>query len=288
MESEPQDTLKLANSNDKASGGKSSDNSTRQSVSKTAAEIADPDRGWRHEPNVAISQYLNLANPQFSILELMIITTISFGVLIIISKTGLGGTIGLFVVAALTFYFLRMSFGDELRYRFWNQVVWGVVMPLACIFGDQVVFGHFVNGVPNDLTSHAIACYSFIGWQMLVMSASWFVHPSSQIFNQFASGTFTAGATFCYLIAILLTPLAIMLTPFFGLGLPGFTPLITGNVYRCTAAMHRARGKITSGLRLAEVTGFLIAFSMIAAGYGVSLVFEENIRDWLGNTPPFF
>ncbi len=233
--------------------------------------------------SVAKTQYSTLGNPQFSILELMVITGLCFVTLVAISKIGLIGTILLFLVCCGAFIYLRRTITEPTKYRFWNQVVWGMLMPIACVFGDPLVFGSFENGIPFHFSSYAIACYSFIAWQMLILIGSWFVAPSEQFFNEFATGTFTAAAIFCYIIAVFILPLAAVASLMMGIGLPGFTPLITGNVFRGTARMHRARTERHSILHPTEVTGFVTAVTIGMIGYGVSIFFQSNIKSWLGD-----
>lgn len=253
------------------------------------ANIAYGDRQWKPlPPTTAKTQFTELGNPQFSILELMVITTISFAGLIAISKVGLAGTIILFIVSFSVFFYLgRMNSIDAVRYRFWNQVVWGIVMPMACVFGDIFVFGEYHNGVPLYFSSYAVGCYAFMAWQMMFLAGSWFASPNNQFFNQFVVGTFIAAATFCYFIAIFLTPLAAIAALFMGLGLPGFTPLITGNMFRGSARMHRARSGKNPAISAIEVFGFIAAFLVGMIGYGASIVFAKEIQSMMADNLPW-
>lgn len=211
---------------------------------------------WRTTP--VLRQYSTTDNPQFSILELMLITGICAVTITVIRAASVFGILGLFVVCFFTWLHLRCSLTDPTKLRFWSQFIWGILMPIGCIFGDPFVFGRFEMGKARAFNEYAFACYAFIGWEIFCMTVSCFVKPTKWRLNLLLAGSLLAGAVFAYLIAFAILPMTL-----FGLiiviGVIGFTPWFTGNVYGHTALMHWRRGK-TAGRQDDAIWYVLIGF----------------------------
>ena len=186
-------------------------------------------------------QFEDLGNPTISIVDLMVITAVCAVVITLITKIGFFGVHGMLIICGIAYFSLANFEKCPRRFRFWNQFIWGILMPLVCIFGDPFVFGEFNNGKVVYIHQIGLACYVFMGWQMLALAASWFVKPNNTTANQLLSGTLFAGSLFCLSVALLILPLTLLGTLFMGIGLPGMTPWITWNVFRNTSKFHTKR-----------------------------------------------
>ena len=149
-------------------------------------------------------------------------------------------------------------------------------MPIGCIFGDPFVFGSFQNGSANHLNPYAIACYTFIAWQIAWLGVSWVVDPDSTIGNSFISGTLLAGTVFALLIAVMLTPVT-LIGSFFLLGLIGVTPWLTGVTFLRTSWMHRRRA--TQVNYIVMFVGFILPIAIASAVMVATMDFEIGHRD---------
>ena len=208
---------------------------------KTDTEFYNP--AGRIESRESRRVFHVLDSPRLSIVDLMVITTL---VAIVASMTTTRHQLGL-IVAGVTYVvtwivYLLMTFEvirlPKLKERFWKQLMWGIGMPLVCIFNDPIVFGQFEAGRPLTLYNHALPCYGFIAWQMTVLAASWFTPISNVTANRFLSGSMTGGATFAIILGLWLSPLSALGTAIIGAGLPGFTPFSTGAIFIRSATLH--------------------------------------------------
>ena len=135
------------------------------------------------------------------------------------------------------------------RFRMWNQFTWGVLMPIVCIFGDPFVFGYFEQGQVIYIHDYGLACYAIVTIQVLTLLLSWFLPKPSPILDSAVAGLLAFGGIFALLVALLMSPLTVIGTLLLGMGLPGFTPWLTGLVYINSSRMHFARASKAGGDR---------------------------------------
>jgi hypothetical protein len=197
-------------------------------------ELITPSVVW--QPGVVVRQYLSPENPQFSILDLMVITGICAVAITAIRAVGVYGVFGLFFCCFFMWVYLRKSLDNPTRLRFWNQFMWGILMPIGCIFGDPFVFGRFDMGVARSFNFFAFACYAFMAWEVVCLAASFFVKPAHRLPNLLLAGSLLAGAIFAFFVALVILPFT-LLGLIVVLGVIGFTPWFTANVYLKTALM---------------------------------------------------
>ncbi len=182
-------------------------------------------------------------NPRISIWELMLLTgSIAVGVNVIL-QISLVGPLILFAGCSLVSTIVRANPASR---RFWIQYCWVIFMPLACIFGDPLVFGNFESGRPQRLSVLAIPSYVFIAWQIFFLIISWFVTTERRRCNGFLGGTFFAGALFALLIGICLIPM-MMIGLLMLIGILGLVPWFTALTLYRTAHLHLRRSRNSRG-----------------------------------------
>ena len=236
------------------------------------SELAGEQGGDWHPPAV-LRQYQTLDNPQFSIFELMLITGICAVTITSITAVGVYGVFGLFFGCFFMWFYLRSSLNSPTKLRFWNQFMWGILMPIGCIFGDPFVFGTFDKGAARFFNEYAFACYAFIGWEIFCLAVSCFVKPAQRRLNQFLAGSLIAGGVFALLIAIVIIPIT-LIGLIVVLGVIGFTPWFTANVYLRTAWMHWRRAATATRDDLAY--GYALAGCLMAILIG-AMVFALTL-----------
>ncbi len=220
---------------------------------------ANPPGDW--QLSTVQRQYLTPDNPQFSIFELMLVTGICAVTITAIKAVGLYGVFGLFFGCFFMWVYLRSSLTNPTKLRFWSQFMWGILMPIGCVFGDPFVFGRFEMGTALSFNEYAFACYAFIGWEILCLAASWVVRPAQRRINLFLSGSLLAGAVFAFLIALAVLPFT-LIGLIVVLGVMGFTPWFTAIVYLRTSMMLWRRAESANAGKYACIllfAGFLFA-----------------------------
>jgi hypothetical protein len=134
------------------------------------------------------------------------------------------------------------------------DVVFGIVLPLVCLYFDPIVF-RASFGRPL-LGSYAIVGAVAIGLGLLSLSA-WAVirRPPA-----FFAGLLAGGAIFAALLGLVLLPMSLIgLTA--GIGVLGFTPLATAFVFTRNAvrAYRQARAGSASVRHLLSAVGLVVA-----------------------------
>ncbi len=203
-----------------------------------------PHHLFEQETNFLGRQYFQQeGNPRISIWDLMLLTgSIAVGVNVIL-QIGMVGSLVLFAGCSLVSTIVRANPASR---RFWIQYCWVIFMPLACVFGDPMVFGSFEFGKPQRFNALAIPSYVFIAWQIFFLITSWFITPERQRFNGFLGGTFLAGALFALLIGICLIP-GTMIGILMLIGMLGVVPWLTALTLYRTAHLHLRRSRNSRG-----------------------------------------
>lgn len=244
-----------------------------RTLDELAVQRLKLDKAGDWQLTVVQRQYLSPENPQFSILELMLITGICAVTITAITAVGIYGVFGLFFGCFFMWVYLRSSLTNPTKLRFWNQFMWGILMPIGCIFGDPFVFGNFDMGAARHFNEYAFGCYAFIGWEIFCLAVSCFVKPAQSRLNRFLAGALLAGAIFAFVIAIAILPIT-MIGLLLVLGTIGFTPWFTAIVYLRTAMMHWRRANAANDARHAYwfvLAGFLFSIFLAAIVYVITL-----------------
>lgn len=179
---------------------------------------------------------------QISILEMMLVTFVCAAAVTLVHTYWIGGTLTLFAVSCIVSGYVSQSSKFSMpKARFFQEVLWGCMMPLACVVTDPFVFTHhggdpfmpsgFEPGFDPPLV---YSIYSLILWQILNLIFSWFSAGTHSLVRAWFVGTFCLGCLFALAIGLILLPFSTI-----GLvvvvGVLGFTPLITAYVFARTA-----------------------------------------------------
>lgn len=107
------------------------------------------------------------------------------------------------------------------------DMIWGIGLPLLCFSYDPGIFSHDVGQSTFGDTVIFMAL-----WQMGLLLAWLMVGPRGPVWNGFLAGGLLVGAIMAAMIAIPLTPLAVIFSlTKSGFGLPGLVPLMTMCVF---------------------------------------------------------
>ena len=172
---------------------------------------------------------------KLSVREMMALTFVCAVAISLVNEFQVLGTLALFGVAFI-WSLASASYVKGSQARFINEVIWGCLLPIACLMTDPIVFalhggGYFgVQIFGKHVPEVPIGIYLFLGWQMLNMAASWFIAGASPSVRAWFAGTFLVGAIFAGGLGLILIPLSLLgLT--YVIGIIGFTPLITAYIY---------------------------------------------------------
>jgi hypothetical protein len=175
---------------------------------------------------------------------------------------------------------------EERKNRFWRrqfapgittpQIVFdfcfGAVGPVLCFIFDPIVFRGGFLGAPL-LPDYQIFTYLFSGLQIVLLFMWLTLGPKNTIGRHIIGAAFVTGAFFCTVVGLVLIPFSI-LGLMFGIGLFGFTPLISGFVYlRNSVRVFRSArpatnitkaGALLAGAALAIATPLLVSIEIHA------------------------
>lgn len=172
---------------------------------------------------------------QITIKQLMVITLMCAAAIVLIKGFYVFGTLTLFCVFAVATFALIASKLPRPTCQFFNEVFWGLLMPVACVITDPIVFQNADFDVaPADwmgaVESWEWAVYSLMGWTIVNLVASWFLAGQNSAIGAWFSGTFIVATVLAYTIGVCILPLTLV-----GLvvmiGVLGFTPFFTGYVF---------------------------------------------------------
>ena len=109
------------------------------------------------------------------------------------------------------------------------DVLFGVIAPVLCFVFDPIVFRNGFAG-PSPLSDYQTFAYFFSGLQIMLLCLWLITGPGLQFWNQAMGGVFLIGGVFCLTLGVVLAPIS-LIGLMFGIGIFGFTPLITAFVY---------------------------------------------------------
>lgn len=130
--------------------------------------------------------------------------------------------------------FLKRQFADVATHG-QRKFDWtfGVGLPIVCIAADPVVFRPGLFFEPHDLLlpQYQIFCYALSSVSILAMTA-WLLWGSrlGEV-RPFLGGLFLVAAAISITVGIVIAPFSALGVIFAGVGLLGFTPLLSGLVF---------------------------------------------------------
>lgn len=168
---------------------------------------------------------------QITIGQLMMITLLCGATVVAVRRFNFFGTLVLFGVFLIATGSLSRSSIRRPSFQFFNEIMWGLVMPIACLCTDPVVFqNHDGGGAIVSVSGGVLAVYSLVGWQMLNLIAAWFLVGVQANVRAWFAGTFLIGTVTAFTIGICILPLT-LIGVIFVIGVLGFTPFLTGYVF---------------------------------------------------------
>jgi hypothetical protein len=183
-------------------------------------------------------QYLTRETHSLRIMELFLLVAVAGIGLALIRNLGVVGSLIIFLAATLYSMVANYLSSNANQIRFWNQLLWGMVVPLAVVLGDPFVFGTYQRGYPTSLREYCVGPYFSIVYCMLLLAVSWLLGPRSfSWLNALLAGQLLCGAFILFLIGIVLIPVG-LLGMLSLLGLVCAAPFISAMVYLRTARMH--------------------------------------------------
>jgi hypothetical protein len=224
-------------------------------------------------------QYATNQTYAIRILELFLLTGVVAIGLTLIRNFDTVGSLAIFLSASLFSILSSWLTSDANRVRFWNQMLWGIVVPVAAVIGDPVVFGTYKGGVPISVQDFCFGFYFVLGYSMLLLALSWFLKPTSFPWvNALVAGQLRCGAAVLILVGLVLIPITLF-GLFFLFGLLGLVPWITGGIYFRTSALHYrwAKSQAESEMRATFIFGFMIVLLtfVVLSILGVTGFFRE-------------
>lgn len=169
---------------------------------------------------------------RFSLKSLFLLTFLCSVALALVAQLRLLGTEILFLTAVVASFVLLNQI-EKGNTRIWLHAMWGIILPLACLATDPFLFVSSQNIRTLGelrLSPFAVACYGFMGWQMIMLFVSWLLTSSYPMRAAIVSGSLLAGSIFAGTVALVLTPITVI-AMIFVVGLPGITPWLTMVVY---------------------------------------------------------
>lgn len=162
------------------------------------------------------------------------------------------------------------------------DVIFGVLLPVACFVFDPFVFGGFGSDRHGRFESYQFFTYALSALEMATLSVWLFARGRLGEWASAAGGVMLAGALFCYAVGIVLLPFS-LLGLIIIIGALGFTPFFTGFVYlrNGVRAVRLARNRLSFRANFAGslVVGAALAFGVPAlAGWGVSRFVSSSVE----------
>jgi|SRR5215813_207254 len=164
------------------------------------------------------------------------------------------------------------------------DVLFGVIAPVLCFVFDPIVFRDGFGGAPL-LSDYQTFAYLFSGLQIMLLCLWLIIGPGAQFWNHAMGGVLLVGGVFCLALGVVLAPFS-LIGLMFGIGIFGFTPLITAFVYlRNSSRALRATGPhdpvvtqvLTAGLAMLLVSGLPLLLS-IQIHTAVNTAIDEIVR----------
>jgi hypothetical protein len=210
----------------------------------------------------------------FSLFELMVVVTLLAVTLGLLRLLGLWGALLTFIgcLAWTTGIYPRWYPADRVRQAAMFDGIWGLFMPLVCLVCDPFVFKDHEQLLDLETPwqqrpqfhSEALAAYTFLGWQMLILGVWIVTRPKLNWLAGLFFGTWAIGIMFAVVVgALLALPAAVF--SLMGIGMLGFTPIFTAYVIA-----RRMREAIEAGIhhdsdRSIAVFWLLAAFGFMGA-----------------------
>jgi len=109
----------------------------------------------------------------------------------------------------------------------------GVGLPIVCIAADPIVFRSWLFADPTDTTfvKYKIFCYVLSSVSIMAMAAWLLWGNKLGELRPFLGGLFLVAAAISTIVGVMIFPYSAFGIVFAGLGLLGFTPLISGFVF---------------------------------------------------------
>ena len=165
------------------------------------------------------------------------------------------------------------------------DVTVGMILPVLCLVFDPIVFRGNLAGEPL-LGGYRLLAYGLIAIEIVALGAWLATGKRAGEWCGVIGGVMFAGAFFSAGIGLLLFPLSV-LGLMFGIGLLGFTPLVTGFIYWRNArrAFAAARSRMSrDALCLMLALGVLVSFGAPAfAHWRVKRLVERSVPELLGS-----
>jgi hypothetical protein len=157
--------------------------------------------------------------------------------------------------------------------------IFGILLPIVCIWFDPIIFREGIGGGPseNPLHVHAAFAYTLIALEILCL-VFWFTAPCKiRIGAGVLGGAFFTGAAFAWGLAVCIFPLSLLALVLMGLGLLGLVPWLTGFVFLRNGirAIRVARG---SGSRPAALAGVLLGAGVVV---GAALWVDSSVTRYV-------
>ena len=207
---------------------------------------------------------------QFGIRDLLIAQAVCAACL------GLFATVGIFallaiLIATLVFCSIRVQPERRKLKRCIVDLMGGVVLPAMCLVYDRFIF-HDLRG--NRLTAVALVA---VVLQMLILPV-WMV--GGRRFGRWSAlfgGGLFVGAAVAGIIGTLLSPISLIGTFFFAIGLLGFTPFLTCVVFARNSAAAVRQARVAGG-KWDEWMLFAVGFLLAAA---IPLLVQSCFGPWI-------
>ena len=132
----------------------------------------------------------------------------------------------------------RPSWLTAAKSRWLFDGIWGIAMPLVCLWGDPFVFAKVDIGFDNaegptrqSVNAAGYLAYPYLGYQLVMMSIWMLFGARMRPIAGFFAGTLAIGVVIATLIGVCILPWSILGTLILGLGLMGFTPFLTARAF---------------------------------------------------------
>jgi hypothetical protein len=141
------------------------------------------------------------------------------------------------------------------------DLVFGIIFPLGCILADPIVFHGSSQWMQQRgiLQPYRVAAYAVTAASIAMLAIV--LLNTRRMPSAFLGGGMLASSLFALGVACLLVPFSLIGVFFFGIGLLGFTPFLTGFVYFRNAIRLSVHGK-RAGKLLADGCGFLFVAAL--------------------------
>ena len=207
---------------------------TDEEIVERLLSKAEQDSEVQPDDDVVVDRDQFYAQPEFfaykiSVRELMLLTFACAAAVALVNSFAIWGTLTLFGCGIIIWALAHSSYFQSLNMRWSNEVLWGCILPIACMVTDPGFFEGFKNLYRFQLLV-ALEIYILLGWQILNLMVSWFVAGASPGVRAWFSGTFAFGAIYATCLGAVLIPVS-ALGLFVVIGILGYTPLVTAYIY---------------------------------------------------------